>query len=438
MGAAQQDQDISSLRDANARLSALLEVTQVLGGHASLGEILRHGFAPLSDLLGAQKLILYLWNGPGQKLEFAAGAGLTQPEERHIKDVGAGSVSLTYSLLALETSTSIIVDLATEPLPPETADLVAKSHIRSAVALPLICQDERLGALIVLFGELRTFGRPDVEFLETAAAQLAMRIKMGLQHEEQVRQVERLKEAERMKGSFLNAASHELRTPLTSIKGYTEFLEDDLVGTLNESQRGFVQEIAAGADRLRRIVDDILDFARLEAGSFRLHPQEADLRAVVLGVLSSLEPQFKMGRVRLHRALPNTPVPLYCDPHRTGQVVLNLVSNAIKFTPPGGKIRVAVRPFRSAVLVEVSDSGIGIEGKHLPRLFDRFYQADSSLTRERGGAGLGLAIAKGLVEAHGGEIGVESQLGRGSKFWFTLPRSQQLSLLDPAPVLEDD
>ncbi len=182
-----------------------------------------------------------------------------------------------------------------------------------------------------------------------------------------------------------------------------------------------MREIQEGAKRLQRIVDDLLDFARMEAGTFQLVTRDADLRDLVSEVLGSLEPQAQDAKLTLATELPPTPVRLMMDPDRIGQVLLNLVGNAIKFTGTGGHITVHVEEQADMVRVEVRDDGIGIAPQHLDSLFDKFFQVDPSLTREYGGAGLGLAISKVLVESHGGQIGVESTLGKGSTFWFTLP-----------------
>ncbi|HEY9856605.1 MAG TPA: ATP-binding protein [Stenomitos sp.] len=235
--------------------------------------------------------------------------------------------------------------------------------------------------------------------------------------------IERLQEVDRLKGDFINAASHELRTPLTSILGYTEFMEDGIGGALSAEHRQFVGEIHEGALRLRRIVDDLLDFARLEAGTFTLVPQESDLGQLVHRELASLRPQADEAQIRLAEELPDHPVPLRMDARRIGQVILNLVGNAIKFTRPGGRITVRVHECPGGWRVEVADTGIGIPDGHLERLFDKFYQVDPSTTRERGGTGLGLAISKALIEAHGGALGVQSEPGVGSAFWFTLPHA---------------
>lgn len=232
---------------------------------------------------------------------------------------------------------------------------------------------------------------------------------------------ERLKELDRLKQDFLNSVSHELRTPLTSIRGYTEFLQDEVGGPLCNEHHGFVARIAEGTERLERLVDDLLDFARLEAGAFKLAVRYASLTDKVTEIAASLQPQANSRRVALNLDLPASSVELSMDPDRIGQVLLNLLGNAIKFTPEGGRLGIRVTPGAEEVRVEVWDTGIGIAPRDQSRLFERFFQVHPSLTRERGGTGLGLPISKSLVEAHGGHIGVESAFGQGTTFWFTLP-----------------
>jgi len=263
----------------------------------------------------------------------------------------------------------------------------------------------------------------------------AMEVSARVENERlQQEQIETLRELDRLKGDFINSASHELRTPLTSITGYAEFLEDEVGGPLTMDQRAFVTQIQEGAKRLQRIVDDMLDFARLEAGSFKLVMREADLGLLVQEELAFVQPQAQEAKVTLRTELPSEPVHVSMDPSRIGQVFLNLLGNAIKFTPAGGEVAIALRNERDGVRVEVRDTGIGIAEEHLGRLFQKFFQVDPSMTREHGGAGLGLSIAKALVEAHGGRIGVTSRVGTGSTFWFTLPQLAEVD--DATPVLE--
>jgi PAS domain S-box-containing protein len=234
-----------------------------------------------------------------------------------------------------------------------------------------------------------------------------------------------LRELDQLKNELVNTASHELRTPLASIKGYVEFLEDEVAGPLMDGQRTFVAQIQQGVDRLQHIIDDMLDFARLEAGELTLARAPVDLGRLVRAATESLRPQAQRAGLSLSVSVPEQPLDLSLDGPRIEQVVLNLVGNAIKFTPAaGGSIAVTVAATPEGARVAVCDSGIGLASEHHARVFEKFYQVDASTTRPYGGAGLGLAIAKSLVEAHGGTIGVDSDGPDcpGATFWFTLPR----------------
>jgi PAS domain S-box-containing protein len=229
---------------------------------------------------------------------------------------------------------------------------------------------------------------------------------------------ERLRELDHLKSNFVNSVSHELRTPLTSIVGYSEFLEDDVAGALTPEQREFVRQIEAGAARLQRLVDDLLDFARMDAGTFALRLDDADVCARVEETVAAVRPMVTDARLALVVDCEGPQV-VRMDAQRVGQVLLNFISNAMKFTPSGGTITVRVRPEAGVVRVQVTDTGPGISPEDQARLFQRF----SQLENRKGGTGLGLSISKALIEAHGGEIGVESAVGAGSTFWFTLPRA---------------
>ncbi len=232
---------------------------------------------------------------------------------------------------------------------------------------------------------------------------------------------EQLEKLDRLKSDFVSAISHELRTPLTSIVGYGEFLGDNFGGELTTQQREFVHQIQENSRRLNRIVDDLLDFARLEAGTFRLSQREADLGVKVRQVVESLQPQAREANLAIKVDVPAGPMRIRMDPDRIEQVLLNLLGNAIKYSPTGGHAVVRLSRSPKSMRVEIEDTGMGIPAKDLPMLFDKFFQAHPTVSH-KGGVGLGLAIAKALVEAHGGSIGVDSQVGKGSRFWFELPR----------------
>ena len=230
----------------------------------------------------------------------------------------------------------------------------------------------------------------------------------------------KLQELDRLKSEFVNAVTHELRTPLTSVVGYAELLEDEVSGALTASQREFVRQIQLGSTRLEYLLNDLLDFARLEAGTFRLRYETSDACAKVLEVVESLKPLAEAANLDLAVVCPSEPLMLPMDSQRMGQVIINFVSNALKFTPPGGAIVVRLHAEGSDLRCEVEDTGDGIATDDLPMLFQRFSQLKGGIAKGKG-TGLGLAISKALIEAHGGTIGVNSQLGLGSTFWFTLP-----------------
>lgn len=237
----------------------------------------------------------------------------------------------------------------------------------------------------------------------------------------QAERIEQLEELDRLKRDFVNTVSHELRTPLTSIMGFAEFLEDEIGGPLTPVQAEYVGQIQRGAVCLRRIVDDLLDFSRLEAGTLTLRREPVELVGLFHQAVDSLRPQAAEAGVSLEADWPGAETVLTLDGRRIAQVIVNLVSNAIKFTRRGGSVKVSATIEADRVEIAVSDTGIGVAAEHLPLVFDKFFQVDPSTTREQGGAGLGLSIAKAFVEAHGGEIGVESVLGEGSTFWIRLP-----------------
>jgi signal transduction histidine kinase len=230
----------------------------------------------------------------------------------------------------------------------------------------------------------------------------------------------RLQELDRLKNDFVNAVTHELRTPLSSVVGYAELLQDEIGGSLSAAQHEFIRQIQLGSSRLENLLNDLLDFARIEAGSFRLRLSPADGCEKLREVIDSMRPLAEAARVNLRMSSPAPPMIQLMDAQRIGQVLINLISNAIKFTPAGGAVEARLRREEDSLVWEVEDSGEGIADADIPQLFKRFSQLSNG-KRRGGGTGLGLAISKALVEAHGGSIGVHSTLGRGSTFWFRLP-----------------
>ena len=231
-------------------------------------------------------------------------------------------------------------------------------------------------------------------------------------------QNEQLREADRLKDEFVALISHDLRTPLTSIIGYLELMLDD--GNLTEDQRGYVEVVDRNADRLLQLVNNLLFVARLEAGQLDLRRGPLDLAAVVRQSVVEAMPRAEASGIELTCDV-NGEVPVQADKGRMFQVLDNLVSNAIKFTPPGGGVHVSVSPVNGVARLDIEDTGIGIAPADQQHLFERFFRASETTERQIPGTGLGLYITRAIVEAHGGSIAVDSTPGEGTSFSVELP-----------------
>lgn len=230
-------------------------------------------------------------------------------------------------------------------------------------------------------------------------------------------------EVERLKSEFISSLSHELQTPLTSIKGAAELVLDGETGEINPVQHRFLHTIRRNCDRLIALVSDLLDLSRLEAGRIQLQRQRVDTGHLLQDLVASLNHLFSRKQQVVEVEFATQMAPLFVDRHRAEQIVTNLLTNASKYTPPGGRIHVAAAENGTMISISVSDSGPGIPAAEQAHLFEKFYRGGDALTRGESGSGLGLAITKSLVELHGGTIEVRSELGQGSCFTVSLPKS---------------
>jgi signal transduction histidine kinase len=241
-----------------------------------------------------------------------------------------------------------------------------------------------------------------------------------------------LAELDRMKAEFVSVASHELKTPLSVIKGFVSLLHDGIYGEVPEEQRKILRSVGDQTDRLARLIQQLLDVSRLEAGGVRLDLSPFGLHGFLNELTTSFDVlayQSDMDFALIEDAqLPET---LVGDADRLNEVIGNLLSNAFKFTPRGGTIRLKAAARDGEVVIEVSDSGVGIPADQLPRIFEKFYQVENEAQPRSVGSGLGLAIAKEIVEAHGGTIAAESTLGTGTIFRVALPETAPLAAATP-------
>ncbi len=240
-------------------------------------------------------------------------------------------------------------------------------------------------------------------------------------------------EIERLKDELVSIVSHELRTPLTSIRGALKLLEGGVAGELAPEVAALVAVASKNTERLVRVVDDILDLQRIDAGALKLQLSALAPEVVADAALEAVAGAASERGVELSSR--GSGPRLRADPDRLVQVLVNLLSNAIKFSPPGERVSIAVTSGEGgSVRFSVEDHGPGIAAEELPRVFERFRQLDSSDRREAGGAGLGLFISRAIVEQHRGRIGVDSKLGEGSVFWVEVPRwSSEQEIEAPPP-----
>ena len=289
--------------------------------------------------------------------------------------------------------------------------------------------------------EAYEFHASAMRFLQALAEQAALAIEnitlideLKRNNEELATANRKLRELDELKSQFLSVATHELRTPLSILLGYNSMLAESLQERLTEDERTTLEESSAACKRLIRLVNSMLDITQIESGKMQMEFSNDDLRPVVNGVISLFQHEAELRGVKLHAELPARLSRLRMDAERMQQVLINLVGNALKFTPQGGDVTVAVRQRPEWVEVAVRDTGVGIAPEDQARIFDEF----ARIRRRTGpgahdGSGLGLAIARRIVEAHGGNFRVTSSVGQGSTFTFHLPlRRAQASAMPAA------
>ncbi len=313
------------------------------------------------------------------------------------------------------------------------------SQIQSGVYLPLLTGDIFVGVLALESYRLGHFNDNSVQLLQALTGSLSAVIQSQQLLEEIQDANERLREIDKLKTNFLTAMSHELRTPLNSIIGFSRVILKGIDGPITDMQSQDLQTIHDSGKHLLGLVNDILDQAKIEAGRMELAKEYFEIEEEVRGVMSSAVGLTKEKNIRIHTEIPANLPQAFGDKFRTRQVLLNLVSNASKFTEKGSITTTVSTTYEDDgklyLLVSVTDTGIGIRPEDFPKLFESFQQVDNSTTRTVDGTGLGLPLAKALIELQGGKIRVQSDYGIGSTFTITVPTEPPMEEIEP-PIQE--
>jgi signal transduction histidine kinase len=406
------------VNDAQVRLQQLeriLEISRELTTTVALGPLLAKIVDTAAELTGSERASILLRDMRTGELRFRTATGERSEQLADIPVPIEGSIA---GAVLTSAAPLIIGDARTDPRHFDGVGQKTGVETRSLLAVPLQIKDHCIGVLEAMNKrEDREFSQEDVDTLMTLAAQAAAAIENARLVGALQKAYERLGELDKLKSDFISIASHELRTPLSLILLYAAVLREEL----GEGARTQLDAVLRAATRLKHIMETMLNLRYLETGELDLIPSRFDLRAEVQEACENYNALAETAGLTLSADLPDEEMPIYADKEKVRVVLDNLISNAVKFTPASGHVRVTLCHRGKDLEMSVADTGAGVPQEDLERIFEQFYQVEDHLTRRQGGMGLGLSIVRGLVNLHGGRVWAESVPGRGSRFVVVLP-----------------
>ncbi|GAB4504767.1 MAG: hypothetical protein Fur0043_17610 [Anaerolineales bacterium] len=406
------------MSETNRKLGDLLAVIRGLRSAADTSELLQRLTSAATDLTESEAASILEYDARANCLRFIAAPWFHQ---QHLKDMRVpldGSVAgWVYSMV----EPLIISDVTAEPRHFKAVDEVTGFTTTSLLAVPLTYGKETLGVLEALNKANHAhYTEDDVTILEILGFFGSLALwNLNLQARVEASQSEKV-ELDRLKSNFIAITSHELRTPLGLILGHATFLRE----MIDAEHREAIEIIIRNATRLKEIVESLTSVDNVESGMARLRQHAVSVPGIVKDVVSTFSDMAASKNITLRADTGQADLRVEADANKISVALSNLVRNALTFTDPGGQVLVKVTSIPGYVQVSVIDNGIGIPAKDLGRVFERFFQVESHLTRRHGGMGLGLSVAKAMIEMHNGRIWAESVEGRGSNFSFLLPISQ--------------
>ena len=400
-------------------LKALGEVSQAVSSTLDLQKVLATIVAHAVELSGTESGAIYEFDETTEEFQLRATHRMSEELIQAIRDSGVKLGETAVGWAGVNREAVQIPDILEEPTYP-TREIMKREGFRALLAVPLLREDRLIGGLVVRRRAPGQFQKETVDLLQTFATQSALAIQNARLFREIEAKGRELEIASKHKSDFLANMSHELRTPLNAILGYTELIIDKIYGDVPENIQEVLERVEKNGRHLLGLINDVLDLSKIEAGQLLLSLDDYSMKEVVHTVFTSVESLAAEKNLELKVSVSPEVAHGKGDQQRISQVFLNLVGNAIKFTE-AGEVRVEATASNDNFVVSVSDTGPGLSEADKQMIFEEFHQVDGSSTRKKGGTGLGLSIAKRIVEMHGGRIWVESTVGKGSTFWFTLP-----------------
>ena len=411
------EQKIEGLERRIAYLERIVKVSQILNSTLTLEPLLQIIIQAVTELTNTEACSILLIDRNTGELRFAeATGGVTEA----LKKVSVPMDNSIGGLVVRQDRPLLVRDAKNDPRWHPAVDETTRFDTESILGVPLKVRDRVIGVLEVINKKTEEgFNQDDIQIATTLSAQASIAIENARLMDELQQAYRDLSEIDQLKGDFVSIASHELRTPLAVILGYASFLRDNVSGQASEQ----LEIVLSSAMRLRALIDDMVNLRHIRTGEIRIESTIFSLRELVLSVVAEFK-DLMTGKRQIFTtkfAPDDSSLNIDADRQKLYLVLANLVSNAVKFTPEGGRVHVNVVLKGQKYWINVIDTGIGIPKSEYDRIFDQFYQVEPSLTRKYQGMGLGLSLAKGMVELHHGRIWVESVVNKGSNFTVVLP-----------------
>jgi len=417
----------SELELHDKMLDTLYAIENVVSRSLDLEEVFNVALSKVLEVTGTEAGTLYSLDGNVLRLEAFRGLSPEFKEKAIIREMGEGIPGI-----AAQSKKAIAMDISQFPSPP-LLPYVTREKLVSFIGTPLMSKGKVVGALALGTRKKRIFTRDDLDLLFSIGNAIGIAVENARLYKESRENYQKLQKAyeelqtlDKMKDEFISNVSHEIKTPLIPIRGYAELLYDEKLGAISNEQKRSLEAILRNTDRLTRLIDSILFISRLQARKVEFYFEPVDLDEVVSVCVGDFKSMMDKKKITFEKVIHGISR-IRGERDRVIEVVNNLLDNSIKFTPMGGRISIKAWNEEENVHLTVSDNGIGIPEEIIPKLFMRFYQVDASAARRYGGAGLGLYIAKNIVDAFGGKIWIESEVGKGTTVHVLLPVAREFS-----------